>query len=1054
MLITGFTILPVKAQSVRMINGAVVSGGEPLIGASISEKGTTNGTVTDVDGRFSLQVKPQAQLIVSYIGYKTKTVATGNQSSLQIELEEDSHVLNEVVAIGYGVQQKKLVTGATLQVKGDDIAKLNTISAMSALQSQAPGVNIVKSSGKPDAAFKVIIRGLGTIHNSNPLYVVDGVLAGDNDDVINNMNPADIESIDVLKDAASAAIYGSRSANGVILITTKQGKKGKASIQYDGYMGWQNIYKKLTPLNAQQYMDIYNEAAGYDLADPNRYDRFTSTMSPADRGKFLAGTWNGTDWLNEMINENAPITNHSLNITGGTDASTYSIGLAYTAQSPLIGISNEELDPKYERYNVRINTEHKLIKNKDLDILKLGQTLQLIYKNSKSITMATDHADWNDIHSALTANPLYSVYDEEGNFALSKWNSQEDNPIARMYYNSFSQGKNYSARGSFYFVIQPIKNLTNKTTLGYSFSGWQSRSFVPVYELNHTKHNYTQVSQSSDQGLDWTLDNTLSYDFHLMDKHHLSAMLGVYASRSGLGDHVGATTIDLQWDDFKHAYIANGVTTGTDSRVKVEGSPWSWRDSKLSYFGRLNYDYQGTYMATFIYRRDGSSKFAEGHRWGTFPSVSAGWILSNEAFMESTASWLDFFKIRGGWGENGNDAIPTFRYLANVNFTKGATGYAFDADKSATSLGAYFSNVPNASLIWETSRQIDIGFDSWLFRNKLGVNFDYYVKNTVDWLDNPAVLATWGTGAPYINGGEVQNKGIETQLTWQGQRHDFKYSVSANITYNQNEVIDIANDLGYTNGPTGAFGQNSEVIYRAEEGYPMGFFYGYKTDGIIQTQEEAEAYDKNHSIFISDKKVVSQPGDVKYVDVFPDGIIDAKDKTMIGNPHPDVYYGLTINLAWKGFDFSINGSGVAGNQIARSYRSWQTQSYENYTTDILARWTGEGTSNSIPRLAPDSRERNWLKFSDCVFLEDGDYFRINNFTLGYDFKQLFRNSPVLSQLRIYGAIQNLVTFTNYSGMDPDLGADGSSSSVAWARGVDIGNYPSARTYLVGLSIKY
>jgi hypothetical protein len=327
----------------------------------------------------------------------------------------------------------------------------------------------------------------------------------------------------------------------------------------------------------------------------------------------------------------------------------------------------------------------------------------------------------------------------------------------------------------------------------------------------------------------------------------------------------------------------------------------------------------------------------------------------------------------------------------------------------------------------------------------------------MDWLINPAVLGSWGTGAPYVNGGEVENKGVELQLTWQRQNkaHDFKYSISANATYNKNEVINIPNELGYISGPTGALGQNTDVIFRAQEGYPIGYFYGYKTDGIIQNDEEAAAYDETHKIFSSGALIQSKPGDVKYVDVYKDGTIDDKDKTMIGNPHPDLYYGLSVNLEWKGFDLYINGGGVAGNQIARSYRSWQTQSYENYTTDILGRWTGEGTSNSIPRLGgTDSRARNWTKFSECVYLEDGDYFRINNLTLGYNFKKLFQKSPILSQLRIYGSIQNLVTFTKYSGMDPDIGADGRDGSVGWARGIDIGNYPSASTYMVGVSIKY
>jgi TonB-linked SusC/RagA family outer membrane protein len=1051
----------VFAQTTHTVSGTVSSKGETLIGANVVEKGTSNGTVTDLDGKFSLKVKPDAELLITYIGYSAKTVKVDNQTSVQVELTENSTLLSEVVAIGYGVQQKKLVTGATLQVKGDDIAKLNTVSALEALQSQAPGVNIVKASGKPGDHFKVVIRGLGTVQNSNPLYVIDGLPAGDNDDALNNLNPADIETIDVLKDAASAAIYGSRAANGVILITTKRGTAGKTSVQYDGYMGWQNVYKKAKPLNAQQYMDIYNEAMGVDLEAADRYEKFYRGMTEKDKTDFLAGTWNGTNWLDEMVNANAPVTNHALNITGGSERSVFSIGLGYTSQSPLIGVQNEEMSPKYERYNVRLNSEHTLIKSKKLDILKFGQTLQLVYKNSEAITMATNHVDWNDVHNALSANPLYRVYgeDDESRFATSRWNVLENNPIASMYYNSFSQGQNYAARGSFYLELQPIKGLKYRGMAGYSFTGWKSRSFKPSYTdmaFSASKHEYTEMQQASDQGLDWNIDNTLSYDFNLGNSHYFGVMIGSSFEKTGLGDHVGARTVDSNFDDFEHAYLNNGVTGGgSESRLSISGYPWSWRGAMASFFGRVNYNYKGTYMTTVNFRRDGSSKFAQGYRWGNFPSVSAGWILTNESFMEASKSWLDFLKIRTSWGQNGNQAIPAFRYNANIATIQGSNGYAFDSDKTIASNGAYIANTPNPQITWETSEQWDLGFDSWFADNRLGVNFDYYQKSTIDWLVQPPSLGTDGTGAPYINGGKVRNSGVELFLTWQEQKNkDFKYSLTANLAYNKNKVIDIPNEQKRIEGSANALGQQTDVMYRAETGYPIGYFYGYKADGIIQTWEEAQAYDETHKIYISNQLVASQPGDVKYVDVFEDGIIDANDKTMIGNPHPDFTYGLSVNLAWKGFDFAVSANGVAGNQIAKSYRSFATQSTNNYTTDILGRWTEQNPSDKIPRLGAGSIERNWLKISDLLFIEDGDYFRINNVILGYDFKQLFKKTPQFPQLRLYAQVQNLVTFTKYSGMDPDIGADGSSSSVSWARGIDVGFYPSARTFLIGVSIKY
>ncbi|GHU68439.1 SusC/RagA family TonB-linked outer membrane protein [Bacteroidia bacterium] len=1057
------SMAPIYAQqALQTISGTVSSKGETLIGASVVEKSTSNGTVTDVDGQFNLKVKPNTQLVVSYIGYKTKTVNVGKQSVVNIELEEDANVLDEVVAIGYGVQQKKLVTGATLQVKGDDITKLNTVSALGALQSQAPGVNIVKSSGKPGDHFKVTIRGLGTIQNSKPLYIIDGVPAGDTDDAINNLNPADIEAIDVLKDAASAAIYGSRAANGVVLVTTKQGKAGKTSIQYDGYLGWQNVYKKITPLNAQQYMDIYNEASGVDPADPIRYDKFYRIMEAQDKAGFDAGTWNGTNWLDEMINSNAPVTNHALNITGGSETSVFSIGMAYTSQSPLIGVSNDEIDPKYDRYNVRINTEHNLIKYKDFTVLQFGQTLSAVYKNSKAITMATQHSNWNDIRNALSANPLYRVNGTDNRFANSRWNILENNPIASMYYNSFSQGHNYALRGSFYFVLQPIKGLKYRTSFGYNYSGWDSRSWKPVYDdLSFSgAHDYSEIQQSSDQGLDWNIDNTLSYDFYLWKNHHFNAMLGASAERTGLGMSTSARSVNSKFDDFEHAYISNGATSGTiDQRVGVGGSPWSWRGALASFFGRINYDYKGTYMATLTMRRDGSSNFARGYRWGNFPSVSAGWTVSNESFMASAAeSWLDFLKIRASWGQNGNQSIPTFRYNANISRTGGLNGYAFGPDKSVTSYMSTIANVPNPAITWETSEQLDFGFDSWMLKNRLGVNVDFYQKSTIDWLVQPPVLGTNGTGAPYINGGKVRNTGVELFLTWQNQdaANDFKYSITANMAYNKNQVIDIPNEEKRFTGGANALGEQTDAIFMAAVGYPIGYFYGYKADGIIQTYEEAVEYDRTHKIYDNNQLLVSQPGDIKYVDVYEDGVIDSKDKTIIGDPNPDVSFGTSVTLSWKGFDFSVTGSGVAGNQIAKSYRSYATQSTSNYTTEILDRWTEENHSNRFPRLGSGSEKRNWLKISDQIFIEDGDYFRINNVTLGYDFKQLFRKSLLFSQIRLYAQVQNLLTFTKYTGMDPEVGAayNGDGGDTAWGKGIDIGFYPSARTYLVGLSVKF
>ncbi|MDR1585790.1 MAG: TonB-dependent receptor, partial [Prevotellaceae bacterium] len=968
-------------------------------------------------------------------------VAVGNRSNITVKLESKSNVLEEVVAIGYGVQKKKLITGATVQVKGEDISKMNTVSALGALQSQTPGVNITKMSGKPGEGFRVTIRGLGTVGNSSPLYIIDGIPSGTASDAISNLNPADIESVDVLKDAASAAIYGARAANGVVLVTTKQGKKGKASIQYDGYYGIQNIYKKLTPLNADQYMEIINESSGVQ----NNYIR---SMSDFDKAAYENGSWTGTNWLDEMIMENAPITNHTLNITGGTDMSRYSFGFGYTAQSPVIGVENGEIDPLFERYNFRINSDHDLIKLKDFTLLQFGQTLTMVHKNNDGLGMAIGTRDWNDVGNALKASPLYQVYDENGDFNKAGWNASEDNPIAKMYYNSFVNSKNYSVRASFFAVLQPVKNLKYRTAFSINYSGWTSRQFRPVYALSQDQNPNSKISQGSGNGYGWNFDNTLEYKYK-WEEHNFEAMAGISAEKWGMGEDLSATTYDSQFDDFKHAYLSNGIYT-ENTKISIGGSPWG-EGGIMSYFGRVNYDYMGTYMATAVLRRDGSSTFARGYRWGTFPSFSAGWIVSNESFMENSRSWMDFLKIRASWGQNGNHDIGSFRYIANINLSSWSGRYTFGTDKSNPTLGAYQENIANSALKWETSEQLNLGVDAWFLASRLGLNADYYVKTTKDWLVNPPALGTWGTSAPYVNGGDVRNNGVEFLLTWKDKIRSFNYSVTGNISYNKNKVTRIANQEGIINGGSGILSHGTDVIYRAQEGYPIGYFLGYKADGIIQTVAEAAEYDSNYKIPSSDGGYLqSQPGDIKFVDTYEDGVIDAKDRTMIGNPHPDYTYGLTINLGWKGIDFSVVGSGVIGNQIIKSYRSYMNSINQNYTTEILDRWTGEGSSNTIPRITPGSLQRNWSLVSDQLFLEDGDYFRISNVTLGYDFNQLAGKSSPFSQLRLYVAAQNPITFTKYSGMDPEIGYGG----AAWAKGVDLGTFPSSRTFLLGVSIKY
>ena len=1017
------------------VSGNVSGDGEPLIGASVFQADkTANAVVTDIDGNYSLKVPEGASLTFSYVGYKSRTVKLDGRFRIDVELMPDATVLDEVVAIGYGVQQKRLITGATLQVKGDDIASKNTISAMGALQSQAPGVNIVKNTGKAGDGFKVNIRGLGTIYNSSPLVVIDGMSGGD----LNLLSPSDIESIDVLKDAASAAIYGARAANGVILVTTKKGAKDRVRTAYNMYVGWQSIPKTVTPLNAQQYIEILRETGltDEDLA------RNVYTWDDIQSGEFT-----GTNWLNEIKKNNAFKQGHNFSVDGGSERSTYSVAFSYASEKPTIGVKRSDVEQIYERFTIRANSEVDLVRHNKRSVLKFGENLTMAYVNSTGMAQGTGNMYWNDVRKALCASPLFPVYENPEKFGWPVLlDSDETNPVAEMYYlRSFTESKNYNARGNLYLILEPIRDLRFKTTFGFAYNGWRSREYVPEYQINEKLYAKTdKVTQGSGNGIQYSWDNTLSYDW-APGRNRFTFLVGNSIEKWGLGADINGSNRGSEFSSFEFGYLSNIKTIAAGSTT-LSGAPWG-RGSLASFFGRVTYDYDMRYMATVVMRADGSSNFARGHRWGYFPSVSAGWNIAEEHFMESTRTVLDMLKLRASWGENGNCNIPAFRYLSTIAFgnATNAAWYYFGDDKSQPTIGAYPDLLANPNLKWETSRQTDIGFDLRMLGNRLGVTFDWYEKKTLDWLVQPTGLGIWGTGAPYINGGDIKNTGVELSLSWNDNVGDFTYGVNVNLTHNRNKVLRIANGNGLIEGNAAILAQNTGAFYRAEEGKPLGYFYGYRTAGIFQNQEQIDSY-------ISEATGLpimpaAKPGDVIFVDTDGDGTITTEDRTDIGNPYPDLTYGININLAYKGFDLAVNGYGVAGNQIARSYRSGTDKPYDNYTTEILGRWTGEGTSNRLPAI--NGSAINWQYVSD-LYIEDGDYFRITNITLGYDFKSLFPRMP-LQRLRVYGSVQNPFTFTRYSGMDPEIGYGGGD---AWASGIDLGYYPGSRSYLVGLSIEY
>lgn len=1037
-----------RGQGDIKVSGVIIDqNGEPLIGANVQEKGTTNGTITDLDGRFSLLVPSGTTLEISYIGYLSQEVKISEKiTDLRIVMREDSQSLDEVVVVGYGVQKKKLVTGATVQVKGDDIQKLSTNSALGALQSQTPGVQIRQSSGLPGEGFKVNVRGIGTIGDSAPLYVIDGIAGGD----INALNPSDIESIDVLKDAASAAIYGARAANGVILVTTKQGRAGKVQISYDGYVGWQKVSKYPDLLNARQYMEIEDMMQVGDGNEPYDWKRL---LPGYIYDSVMSGAWNGTDWMREMSNEGAMTQNHSVNLTGGSESSKFAMGLSYTHQE---GIFGNPVDPTYERYTARMNSEHVLLRIKDFEAIKIGENLTYSFSNRKNMTSIGDIYG-NDIHNALVANPLMPMYSQDGELYDQPAKNAEGwtfdgtafNPIALMTASSSgnNQAKRYNLQGNLFLEIQPIKNLKWRSVFGYKMTSNSRRSYNNIYYVGSQNQRTTdQVSQSMSSFHSFTWENTISYSWKINEDHVFDAVLGQSIEKWGLGENLsGSSENTLFPGRFDYAWIDNANPTALNN-ISLSGYPSS-RGGLASFFGRINYNYKEKYMASVVMRSDGSSNFARGHRWGYFPSVSAGWVITNEDFMESLReNGLDFLKIRGSWGGNGNSSIDNFQYLATIA-SDSENQYYFGTDKLTPSTGSYADILPNEEVTWETSEQLDFGFDARVLDSRLGIAFDWYKKTTKDWLVAAPIPALYGTGAPYINGGDVQNKGVEIALNWNDQIGDFSYGVAFNIGTNKNEVTRIANTEGIIHGPANVLSQATDEMFRAQVGFPIGYFWGFQTEGVFQNQAQIDDY-RSAGKGILQENV--QPGDLIFSDTNHDGAITDDDKVMMGDPNPNVTSGLTLTLGYKGFDFAVTAYGAFGHQIAKSYRSYADSPQENFTTDIYGVWTGEGTSNKLPRLTNGSNP-NWQEVSDIV-IENADYVKISNITFGYDFQKLFPAMP-FSQARLYVTAQNLFTVTGYSGLDPEVGYSG-NDSFEWGSGVDLGFYPSPKTFLIGVNLKF
>jgi TonB-linked SusC/RagA family outer membrane protein len=1036
--------LEASAQN-RAISGQVIDADkQPVIGAAVMIPGTNTGATTDLDGKFSLQVAPGTQLEVSCIGYTTIRVSAAE--GMTITLQEDNEMLEETVVIGYGTQKKKLLTGSTINITGEDIQKQNTTNAVGALYSSVPGVNIVQSSGVPGASYNITIRGLGTNGNSSPLIVIDGVAGGNLDD----LNPADIESIDILKDAASAAIYGARAANGVVLVTTRQGKVGekKATVTFDAYMGFQTPNTNgVHGVTASEYLDLVKRA-GLD-----EYDNIEQTM-PVQMDWIRKGLWNGTDWFTESINKNAPTNNLAVGITGGGDAVRYSFSFTKSYSEGTLGAPKPTY---YDRTTVRANTDFSILRKNNRDIIKLGENVTVSLTDSRGMSTT---GRGSDVSNLLTKTPLLPAWDLDGSlYTYEKqlrdgWDAR-DNEVNLLEQQCLkeSQGKGVRVQGNVYLEVSPIQELKLRTAFGFRANSSFSREYTPEYQLTaSTFQEYDSVKQSASVSTNWTWEFTANYKKTFANDHTVEALVGTSIEATGWGMSVNGTRSNTKFGTWESANLSSvdGALT-SDEHASMGGSNTVPYNNLLSFFGRANYSYKDKYMVTAIVRADGSCNFAKGHRWGIFPSVSAGWVISSEPWMQSTKQWLSFLKLRGSWGQNGNCRISNFQYTGTISMSG---QYDFSYDQTNPVTAAYPDNIPNPNLSWETSEQLAIGFDARFFRSKLGVIFDWYQKDTKDWLVTPPNMGILGASASSINGGAVRNSGVELSFTWNDKVGDFRYSVGLNGSYNRNNVLYINTAEGYLKGQAKIISENVAKLegYRAEPGMPIGYFLGMASEGIFQNQAQIDAYNQKGYTFMNGYEA-AQPGDVIWIDQNNDGVYDEKDCVEIGNPHPDFTMGFSFSLQWKGIDFSVNGSGAFGQQVMQSYRQFALQDLQNFTNNLVNRyWTGEGSTNSFPRYSSGSHNNfKCNSYNSDIFIQNADYLKIRNITLGFDFKQVFKKIP-FQQLRIFVTGQNLFTITGYDGMDPEVGTG--SGVDSWSSGIDTGFYPSPKVFMAGVSIKF
>ena len=1006
-------ILATSFSQGRMVSGTVTAAedGLGLPGVTVVEKGTQNATFSDIDGKFTLPVSgDEVTLVFSFIGYRSKEVAVAAGQFTNVQLDADIAGLEEVIVVGYGNQKRSKISGAVGTIDTKEITSLPVLRTEQALQGRAAGVQVTQNSGQPGSTQSIRIRGTGSLNNAEPLYVIDGIPSGG----IDYLNPADIESISILKDAASAAIYGARGGNGVVLITTKTGSKGqKPQITYESYYGIQEPWKYMALLNAEEYAILMNES------------RSAAGLAPLEALSNPAALGEGFDWQDEIF-QRAPMMNHSFSFTKGTKTSSTAVGGSYFTQDGIIGGEKG----RFERYTFRINTRQD-----GGERFRMGQNVNFTHLNRSALAENNEFA--TPVGRALNMDPITTAQRPDGSYAYSEFiDSDIANPANQIALNNDFWTTNRFV-GSTFAEFDILSNLKFRSTMSVDLSLGSQRIFYPSYDLgigpndpNRPAYEFREVNSlvlGENKWSNWQWENTVNYEKELKNGDDLQVIAG-YSALNNVNTNFYGSRDSLASNDVLFAYLSNSMNNAEQAPTANGGISES---SFIGQFVRVNYSLGEAWSLAGTVRRDGSSRFGKNNRYGIFPSFSAAYNMTELPWV-AEKDWIDFLKLRASWGQNGNaDGIGNFDYTSLIY---NGLNYTFGSEQVQVN-GAGPINTSNPDLKWETVEQTNIGVDADLYKGKLNIVADYFVKNTNDMLAVVPLPGVVGFLPSATNVASAKNSGFEFMVNHRNQKGLVEYEVGGNISFIRNEVTDLG-EGGQPISTGSVFGIGDLVAY-TEIGMPMAYFYGYETAGIFQTDEEAAAYEALPN---------AQAGDVIFVDQNGDGTIDADDKTMIGNPHPDFTYGFNASMNYKAFDFSLFLQGTHGNDVLNGVFRYDLNT-TNLPVAALERWTGEGTSDLYPRISHSDPNQN-NRISDR-FVEDGSFLRIKNVQVGYTLPESVMQRLQIGKCRIYVAASNLFTFTSYSGLDPEIGTRGTLEI-----GIDRGFYPAARTFMAGVNVNF